>query len=174
MSFARSMYGGANNPISQGFCWVARDRSVEDKEIGFIVCDDPVSEENQEVPDDVSKQELAVFSSVMALLEDVRKPVKERIGTEAGTCLHVAAVGVALGYEGAGIATNLLQTALDQARAQKFSHVFAECTSMGSRRCHEKLGFQCLHSVAVDESSTNDIQSFAQDDLCIYLLWKDL
>lgn len=115
-----------------------------------------------------------MFSAVMALMGEVRKPVKERIGSEAGKCLHVAAVGVAPGYEGAGIATNLLQTALEQATAREFTHMFSECTSMGSRRCHEKIGFQCLHSVPLREFSVDGERPFAQNNLHIYLLWKDL
>ena len=175
ISFARSMYGGANsNPMSKGFCWVARDRHAADKEVGFIVCDDPVAEGNQQVPEDISEKEKEVFSAVMALMGEVRKPVKDLIGSEAGKCLHVAAVGVAPGYEGAGIATNLLQTALEHATAREFTHLFSECTSTGSRRCHEKLGFQCLHSVAVGEFSVDGVRPFAQNNLDIYLLWKDL
>jgi ribosomal protein S18 acetylase RimI-like enzyme len=175
ISFARSIYGGANSsPMSKGFCWVARDRHAADKKVGFIVCDDPAVEGNQLVPEDISEKEKEVFSAVMALMGEVRKPVQDRIGSEAGKCLHVAAVGVAPGYEGKGIATKLLQTALEHATAREFTHLFAECTSTGSRRCHEKLGFQCLHSVAVGAFSVDGARPFAQNNLDIYLLWKDL
>ncbi len=101
----------------------------------------------------------------MALMGEVRKPVKERIGSEASKCLHVAAVGVAPGYEGAGIATNLLQTALEHATAREFTHLFSECTSRRSRRCHERLGFQFLHSVAVGEFSVDGVRPFAQKSI---------
>ena len=177
ISFARSMYGGANsNPMSKEFFWVARDRHAADKEVGFIVCDDPVEEGNQQVPEDISEKEKEkdVFSAVMALMGEVRKPVKDPIGSEAGKCLHVAAVGVAPGYEGAGIATTLLQTAIEHAAAREFTHLFSECTSKASRRCHEKLDFQCLHSVAVGEFSVDGVRPFAQNNLDVYLLWKDL
>ena len=175
ISFARSMYGEENsNPMSKGFCWVARDRHAANKEVGFVFCDDPVAEGNHQVPEDISEKEKEMFSAVMALMENVRKPVKDRIGSEAGKCLHVAAVGVAPGYEGAGIATMLLQTVLEHATAREFTHVFSECTSTGSRKCHEKLGFQCLHSVAAGEFSVDRIRPFAQNNLDIYLLWKDL
>ncbi len=175
LAFARSMYGGAHsNPISKGFCWVARDRPAANKAVGFIVCDDPVAEGNQQVPENISEKEMEVVSAVTALMEEIRKPVKQRIGSEAGKCLHIAAVGVAPGYEGAGIATNLLQAALEHATAREFAHVFSECTSTGSRRCHEKLGFQCLHSVAVGEFSVDGERPFGQNNLDIHLLWKDL
>ena len=175
ISFARSIYGGANGtPVSKGFCWVAKDRQAANKQIGFIVCDDPVAEQNQQLPEDISEKEKEMFSAVMALMEEVRKPVKERIGAEANKCLHVAAVGVAPGYEGAGIATNLLQTALENATARGFTYLFSESTSTGSRRCHEKLGFQCLHSVALAEFSVGGARPFAQNDLDIHLLWKEL
>ena len=175
ISFARSMYGKEeSNPVSKGFCWVARDRHAANKEVGFIVCDDPVVEGNHQVPEDISEKEKEVFSAVMSLMEELRKPVYDRIGSEAGKCLHVAAVGVAPSYEGKGIATKLLQTALEHATARDFTHVFSECTSMGSRQCHEKIGFQCLHSVPLGEFSVDGERPFAQNNLHIYLLWKDL
>lgn len=99
---------------------------------------------------------------------------KERIESDARKCLHVSAVEVAPGYEGAGIATTLLQTALEQAAAREFTHVVSERTSMGSRRCHEKLGFQCLHTVAAGEVTVDGVRPFAQNPLDIFLLWKEL
>jgi hypothetical protein len=66
VSFARSMYGGENsNPMSKGFCWVARDRHAGDKKVGFIVCDDPVVESNQQVPEDITEKENEAFSGAM-------------------------------------------------------------------------------------------------------------
>jgi GNAT superfamily N-acetyltransferase len=175
LSFAQSLYGGDHsNPISKGFCWVARDRRAGNRDVGFIVCDDPVTEGNQPLPEGISANDMKVVSAVMALMEEIRRPVQTRIGSEAGRCLHVAAVGVAPGYEGAGIATTLLQTALDHAAARGFASVFSECTGLGSRRVHEKLGFHCLHSVAVGEFSVDGKRPFGQMNSDIYLLWNDL
>lgn len=55
-----------------------------------------------------------------------------------------------------------------------FSHLFSECTSAGSRRCHEKLGFECLHTLSVGSCAVEGVRRFAQSDLDIHLLWKDL
>ena len=175
ISFARSMYGAEqNDPLTRGFCWAARDRNATAKDVGFILCDDAVTDGNQQVPADITETEMGMFSAVMALMGEVRKPVQKQIGTEAGKCLHVAAVGVAPGYEGAGIATRLLQTALQEATAREFLYMFAECTSMASRRCHEKLGFECLHSVVVGTFAMDGVRPFTHSNTDIYLLWKDL
>ncbi len=172
---ARSMHSGANaNPIARGLCWIARDRNAANEEVGFIVCDDPIAETNQQVPDNLTDQEKGSLSAVMALMEEIRKPQQERIGSEAGRCLHIAAVGVAPGYEGAGIATRLLQTALAEATERGFAHVFSECTGEASRKCHEKLGFQPLHRINLNKFAINGVCPFPTINLLIYLLWKDL
>lgn len=174
IAIARSMHTGADaNPISRGLCWMARDHAAR-RDVGFIACDDPAEEGNPQVPDNLTIQEKENISAMMALLEEVRKPVIGRIGSEAGKCLHIAAIGVAPGYEGAGIATDLLQTALDGAIARGFVHAFSECTGIASRKCHEKAGFQNLHCVAVNSFSVNGACPFSSSDIDVCLLWKDL
>ncbi|MBM9537542.1 GNAT family N-acetyltransferase [Desulfobulbus alkaliphilus] len=162
------------NPISRGFCWMARDGNAAMREIGFIACDDPAAESNQPVPENLTDHERERISALLALMEEIRRPGKKRIGSEADKCLHIAAVGVAPGYEGAGIATSLLQKALADATARGFTHAFSECTSIASRKCHEKIGFQSLHCVAVNKFSVNGAYPFSRSTLAICLLWKDL
>ncbi len=175
ISVAQSMHTGANtNPVSRGFCWIARDRTAANREVGFIVCDDPAAESNQQVPEDITDQQRVKMSALLALMEEIRKPRKERIGSEKGRCLHIAAIGVASGYEGAGIATSLLQKALADATTRGFVHAFAECTSIASQKCHEKLGFQTLSCVDAKEFAVNGAFPFADCNLVISLLWKDL
>lgn len=175
ISVARSLYTGANtNPVSRGFCWIARDLAVATREVGFIVCDDPAAENDHQVPEDLTDQERVKISALLALMEEIRKPRKERIGSEKGRCLHIAAIGVAPGYEGSGIATSLLQTALADATTRGFAHAFSECTSIASRKCHERSGFQTLHSVDVKDFAVNGEFPFTGCDLEISLLWKDL
>ncbi len=175
LSIARSMHGEADvTCVSQGLCWIARDRLSAHREVGFIVCDDPVSEGNQPLPGGLTEQEEAILPGIMALMEEIRRPVKERIGPDPGTCLHIAAVGVAPGYEGCGIATNLIHTAISAATARGFTHTFSECTSIASRACHEKLGFQPLHHVAVNQFSFGGSCPFPDSSVDVWLLWKDL
>ncbi len=175
ISVARSMLTGVNaNPISRGFCWIARDRAAAMREIGFIVCDDPAVEAHQQVPENFADHEREKISALAALKEDIHKFEKDRIGSEAGKSLHIAAIGVASGYEGAGIATSLLQTALADATARGFAHVFSECTNIASRKCHEKAGFQNLHCVAVNQFVLNGLRPFSSADIDICLLWKEL
>jgi ribosomal protein S18 acetylase RimI-like enzyme len=172
---ARSMHTGSKtNPLSQGLCWIARDHAEANKAVGFIVCDDPAAEGNQQFPENLTDQEREKISTMMVLLEEIRKPGKERIASGARKCLHIAAVGVTPGYEGAGIATSLLQMALADATARGFTHVFSECTSIASRKCHEKAGFMNLHCVAVNEFAVNGVCPFSGSNMDIYLLWKDL
>ncbi len=174
-SIARSMYLASDeNPISQGLCWLARDGNAGNQAVGFIVCDDPFAEGHASVPENLTEEEMAKVSALQALMEEVRSPLQDRGPLGAGQCLHIAAMGVAPGYEGAGIATRLLQTALVEGKAFGFMHAFAECTSIASRKCHEKNGFRNLHAVAGDTFSWNGKKPFAGRDMDIYLLWKDL
>ncbi len=175
IEFARSMYlSFPNNPLARSLCWMARDRFSGNKAVGFIVCDDMAAEGNPPVPDDLTDDEREKISVLQALMEAVRKPGQDRIKSQAGICLHIAAIGVAHGYEGAGIATGLLQTALTGATARGFAHAFSECTSIASRKCHEKSGFQTLHCIDVNDFAVNGAFPFAGSNLVISLLWKDL
>jgi GNAT superfamily N-acetyltransferase len=175
LEVARSIYlRGDSNPLAQGLCWIARDRSASSQAVGFIVCDDSAAEGHQQVPENVTPAEREKISVMLALLDDVREPVKDRIGSEPGQCLHIAALAVTPGYEGTGIATRLLQTAIADAAARGFVHAFAECTSVASRKCHEKAGFQHLHSVTTGAFGAGDgRRPFSNIHTDIFLLWKE-
>ncbi|WP_439849137.1 GNAT family N-acetyltransferase [Thioalkalicoccus limnaeus] len=108
----------------------------------------------------------------MSLLEEIRRPVKDRLASDPGTCLHVSAVGVAPGYEGAGLATRLLQTALADAEAHGFLHAFAECTSPASRTLHQKCGFAHVQSVPVHRFSVDGRRPFMECPLDVHLMWR--
>lgn len=175
ISVARSLHAGAaTNPVTQGFCWIARDRRMNMREVGFIACDDPTEESSHQVPENLTDHDKANMETVLALMEEIRAPKKVRMGAERGKCLHIAAIGVAPGYEGTGIATRLLQTALADATARGFVHAFSECTSLASQNCHEKSGFQSLHCVAASDFVVNGETPFEDPNLNVYLLWKDL
>jgi len=175
ISVARTMHAGSNmNVLAQGLCWIARDRAAANRSVGFIACDDPAAAGGQEMPDGLTDREIEMVSAVAALLEEIRRPVKDRLALGAGTCLHVTAVGVAWEYEGAGIAARLLQTALREAKARGFLHAFAECTSPASRKCHEKAGFKSLHGISGNTFLVDGGYPFKGCHLDIHLMWKRL
>jgi len=175
LSIMQMMYAGPNSHVlPQGVCWIARDRAEANRIVGFIVCDDPATEGAPQLPEPLTDQEADVFSAAMALLEEVRSPMTEMFELGKGTCLHIAAIGVAPDYEGAGIATRLLQTALADARTCGFLCVFAECTSLASRRLHEKSGFTSLQSISVNTFVVNGKRPFTDCNVDIHLMQQVL
>lgn len=174
ISLARSMYlGSEKNPVAQGGCWMARDDAAAGQAVGFIVCDDPFAAEHASIPDDLTDGEMENLLALQAFLDEVRRPLTEWGTLTSGQYMHIAAIGVAPGYEGCGIATRLLQTALAGAFARGFAFVFAECTSVGSKRCHEKNGFRNLHAVAGDTFAYKGKKPFAGRGLTVFLVGKD-
>ncbi len=175
VSIAVAKYARSNNNVlSQGLCWIARDRAEADRGVGFVVCDDPVATGAPRMPEDLTEREAEMISAVGALLEEVRGPVKDRIGAGAGKCLHIAGIGIAPGYEGRGIAGRLLRIALQAAGARGFRNVLSESTSRASRRLHEKFGFECLNSVSACSLVVKGRHPFPDRDLELYLMWKGL
>ncbi|WP_200388622.1 GNAT family N-acetyltransferase [Thiocapsa imhoffii] len=175
MSIARTHYGVMEaNALEHDFCWLARDQENSKSYVGFIVCQDVAKPDSQHIPDHQTTQELDLFTDLGSLLADIRSPVREQLEVELGTCLHVAAIGVAADCEGAGIASCLLRTALYDAQARGFSYAFAECTSSASRRLHEKAGFSCLHSVSVKRLALRRTSSLTDCNLDIHLMWANL
>ncbi len=174
-AIAESMHlGRGTSPFASKLYWVAKDREAAGTAIGFIVCDDPANPDAERLPPDLTEQEQSVLPAVMALLAALRAPVVTRISKRTGECLHVAAIGIAPGYEGMGLATRLLRTALSEAYAAGFRHAFAECTGPASRRCHEKCGFISLYHLSGDAWTFNGNHPFAQRGLDCHMMWKDL
>ncbi len=154
-------------PLQQQW-WLARDRADNQRAVGFVVGDDPALVTDQALPDNLTVDEQAIFAEVMALLAEVRRPLADQLSA-AGTYLHIAAIGVHPQYEGLGIATRLLQAAVADATARGFRYAFAECTSLTSRRLHEKCGFKHLHRVAVTDWAQDKLK---QCTVCIDLMQK--
>ena len=173
-SIARAMHASSDYDHfpQQKPCWIARVDGEENRNVGFIVCDDPAVEGNPSLPDDLTEQEKEKVLAITALLEEIRRPVHDWITMGAGKCLHVSAIGVAPGCEGKGIAKRLLQTALSDAGRSGFQVVFSECTSRASRMLHEKLGFECLKSVSPQTLVVNGEKPFADCDLELFLMEK--
>ena len=174
--FARAMYAAEETRArSQRYCWLARAGTAGNEAVGFIVCDDPAAAGSEPaLSDNLTDHEREQVSFMLGLLEAVRKPKQDQIAARAGKCLHIAAVGVSPGYEGHGIATRLLQAALAEAAAQGFTCAFAECTSSASRRCHEKGGFRCLHTVDTSAFTAAGLRLGPDTELELHLLWKEL
>jgi GNAT superfamily N-acetyltransferase len=175
ISIARTMYAGSySNVRSQGLCWIARDHAEARRGVGFIVCDDPAAAGAQRLPENLDSQEAEIVSAVVALLDEIRSPIKQTLGVGNGVNLHIAAVGVAPGYEGKGIARRLLQSALSAAYNLGFQFAFSECTSVASRMLHEKCGFEHLNSATVSAFVLNGRRPFAGCDCHIHLMRKIL
>lgn len=169
-----AMHLGKHDALARKLHWMAKDHEAGGRAIGCIVCDDPADPDAEQLPPDLTEQELTIIPAVVAFLSAVRAPAGARISNQMGECLHVAAVGIAPGYEGAGLATRLLQTALSEARTRGFRHAFAECTGPASRRCHQKCGFASLHNVLGDVWAYNGTHPFAGYRIDCHLMWKDL
>jgi len=163
---------GENNLLSHGLCWIARDRSQENHPVGIICCDDPVSAGELQIPEVLTGEDREKISVIMGLLEEVSRPMQEFVGQGGGVYFHVAAFGVLHEYVGRGIATRLLETALQEARSRGFKYAFVECTSPASRMLHEKAGFHSLHSVSVGSFAMNGRRPLPTCDLEIHLMQK--
>ncbi len=175
-TIAHKIYAGENvNSLSrEELWWVARDQTESNRGVGFIVCDDPSSGGEPKPPENLTKEETAKISAMMKTLEELRSPLKDRISSGPGNCLHISAIGVSPGYEGSGIATRLLQAALSEAERKNFLNAFAECTSIPSRRCHEKLGFTCINSITLNNLEGDGSPPSPEPGLEIYLMLKEL
>lgn len=172
---ARYLYTEANpDALARQLCWIARDPQAARPEIGLILCEDPATAGDLALPPALTAPEAEVFAAVTALFDAVHQPLRERPRADVGRCLRVAAIAVAPGYTGAGIATRLLQTALAQARAAGFREAVAECTSEASRLLHQRCGFSRLQGLSVDQFVFNDRRPFADCELEIHLMWQGL
>jgi len=172
-SVARSMY--ERSCFAGMLCWMARDRAGANRNAGFIVCDDPAVSNVHQLPEDLAGHEMERVSALGALMEEVRGPIAETLKRGEGLTIHIAAIGVAPGYEGKGIARLLLQTALSAARNRGFQYAFSECTSNASRMLHEKCGFEHLKSASLREAVAEEgRRPFADCDVDVHLMWKVL
>ncbi len=148
VAIAEAMYlNRTNDSLRQGLWLKAIRESAEEKPVGFIVTGDITAENPDRPPEGMTDEEMAKVPALMALLEEVRRPLDERYSFGRGQCLHIAALGVVPGCEGLGIGRRLLQAALARAEAIGYRYAVSECTGPGSRRCHEMCRFQRLHSV---------------------------
>ncbi len=170
----RTLYCGEKNLLSQALCWIARDSSRESCPVGIIACDDPVATGELEMPLGMDGEDMEKISVITGLLEEVSRPMQEFFGQGEGVCLHVAAIGVLHEYKGLGIATQLLQAALQEAKARGFKYAFSECTSPASRKLHEKAGFHSINSISVSNYTINGRRPLPHCELDVHLMQKVL
>ena len=71
---------GENNLLSQGLCWIARDRSQENCPVGIIACDDPVAGGELQITEGLPGEDKEKISVVTGLLEEVSRPMQEIFG----------------------------------------------------------------------------------------------
>ncbi len=166
--------GASVQSMAHRHCWIAKDRNAANQMVGFILCDDPAMAAQHQPQEDQADPEASIFSAVVALLEELRRPVQPLLEREAGSIFHIAAVGVAPGYEGNGIARSLLQVALTSADAQGFQDALSECTSKASRRLHEVCGFEQIHCVNLSAFEQHGQHPFAGCDQDVFLMRKRL
>ncbi|WP_179953182.1 GNAT family N-acetyltransferase [Desulfobotulus mexicanus] len=170
-SIAKTVYGGESY-LSQAFCWIARIPAEGGRVAGFILCEDPVAAGLLQKPENLTAYETERIMAVSALHEELLYPLHQMAGAGKGAGLHLAAVGVVPEYEGRGIAMLLMQTALAAACSGGFHYVFSECTGIGSRKLHEKCGFEHLKTIAVKDFLLNGEASFENCDVDICLMVK--
>lgn len=170
----RNLYGGENNLLRQGLCWIARDLSRESCPVGIIACDDPVAGGELQMPEDLTAEDAEKLSVVVGLLEEVSRPMQEHFGQGEGVCLHVGAIGVLPEYGGQGIATRLLEAALQEAESRGFLYAFSECTSPVSRIVHEKAGFRSKNSIPLSSYTMDGRRPLPHCDMEIHLMQKAL
>lgn len=171
-ALAEIMHGGNSNP--EPLSWMARDIHSGNRPVAFVVCDDPALPGSEALPDNLTETEKQTVAVVGAFLNEIRRPLPRLVTWGPGSCLHVAALGVAPGCEGQGLATRLLQTALAEAEIRGFRHAFAECTGPASRTCHEKCGFECVHSVPANRFEYQSTFPFSWNDLVVDLMLRKL
>ncbi len=173
-AFARELLGTGygRRSLEAGLWMKAVDEDARNALVGFVVCGDPLEQTPSGLPEGLSASEAEKALAALALLEQLREPLEERLG--GGRWLHISGVGVAPGYEGRGIATRMLRMALERAGELGYTHAAAECTGPASRRCHEKCGFRSLHSVRYAEFRHMGRRPFADLEGECHLMVKDL
>jgi len=126
----------------KGLSLVARDRNSTEV-AGFIICEDLVTEWNQ----DEDAKLLSLTAPALSLVHDLEQKFLLEKNFEKGQCLHIFQVGVLPGFQGKSIATTLIKEAVEVAREKGYSYAAADCTGPVSQRCHQKCGFTHQDSI---------------------------
>ncbi len=175
VSIARALYANRTNDLLEEGLWlIARDMGTAGAPAGFIISSDLLTDKPTELPEGMTTEEKAKVPPILALMEKLRRPVNERFSLKKGECLHIAALGIVPGYEGLGIATQLLETVLARARGFGYLYAASECTGPASRRCHEKCGFRSLVAVAYAGFLFERERPFGDVPGECHMMWREL
>jgi len=126
----------------KGLSLMARDRNSGEI-AGFIICEDLVTEWNQ----DEDAKLISLIAPALSLVHDLEQKFLLEKNFEKGQCLHIFQVGVLHGFQGKSIATTLIQETVDVAREKGYLYAAADCTGPVSQRCHQKCGFTQQDSI---------------------------
>lgn len=126
----------------KGLSLLARDRN-SGQIAGFIICEDLVTEWNQ----DEDAKLISLIAPVISLVHVLERNFRLENNFKKGQCLHIFQVGVFPGFQGKSIATTLIQEAVEAARAKGYCYAAADCTGPISQHCHQKCGFTQQDSI---------------------------
>jgi len=126
----------------KGLSLMARDRNSGEI-AGFIICEDLVTEWNQ----DEDAKLISLIAPALSLVHDLEQKFLLEENLEKGQCLHIFQVGVLPGFQGKSIATTLIQETVEVAREKGYFYAAADCTGPVSQRCHQKCGFTQQDSI---------------------------
>lgn len=114
--------------------------------------------------------------SMMAILKLLNSKYFENLMVEEKAYLQVKFIGVHTDYVGQGVATSLINAALENALSLGFKFAQAESAGSRSQWVFEKKGFVAKAEVKYDEFIFNDTKPFpsTEDHQSIKLMIKEL
>jgi ribosomal protein S18 acetylase RimI-like enzyme len=126
--------------IEEQLSLVAKDEESEDI-IGFSILEDCVAE----FPDldGIDPQ----FIPIMNLLGELGDWHKSNYQVQSGDILHLFMTGVDEQYRRQGIASQLLEATISQAKSNNYNSVIAECTGAITQNITTKYGFKAIKEI---------------------------
>lgn len=151
--------------------FIARDKKTSEI-IGFIFCLDFTSDIRDEGEQMV--QFLNHFKATVAMMDELEDQFLNHDEIVAGSILHVFQIGVDKRYRKLGIAKALINQVLSQAHERGFTHVIADCTSLGSQKSFESCGFEMAGKIPYDSFCMDGVRFFDGLDGGISFMVKNL
>jgi len=146
----------------EGLSFIARHRATG-RGAGFVLATDLVHEPYGSLREQYRATE-GFWEKIMherAFLDELEEPYLERERPGKGKILHVTALGVRKEYQGRGLATRLISTAVQHGEKKGFRKALADCTGPASLRAHEKCGFRPAGSLDYRSFTRNGEYPFA-------------
>lgn len=142
-------------PFCHAYCAHAAEEGTgvvagtEGRLVGAATCLDLLEDVRDRHPE-LHGEQFAPKLPDMAFVARLEGPYVEENALRPGQCAHIAQVAVAPGARGQGLATALLEEACRAAAGRGYDRVVSLCTGPGSRRAHEKAGFQVDRTLRYD------------------------